>query len=390
MIYLDNAATTRPLPEAVDAMLPYFSECYGNASAVYELGQKSRARLMRCRRTLAGLIGADRDEIYFTSGGSESDNWALKGVCEMWQKEQERKHAAGKVLHIITTKIEHHAVLHACEWLQERDVQVTYLDVDREGFVDPADVEAAIRDNTALISVMTANNEIGTIEPVAEIGRIAHEHGILFHTDAVQALGQIPMNVEEMNIDLLSGSSHKLYGPKGIGLMYIRKKVLLPPLICGGGQERGRRAGTENLPGAAGFARAAEEAEAKMQERIQRESGLRDQMIRLIREQIPGALLNGPKAGQDRLPGNVNFCFDGIEGEALLTLLDMHGVCASSGSACSSGSLDPSHVLLAVGRSHIEARSAVRFSIGAYNTEEEIVKTVKILGADIQKLRSYT
>lgn len=415
MIYLDNAATTRPLPEVVEAMLPYFSDLYGNASTVYELGQKARSRLMRFRKTLADLIGAECDEIYFTSGGSESDNWALRGACELWQStklslldaagnaasEPGHRHSAPEHEspvsahpHIITSKIEHEAVLATCRWLEKQGIEVTYLETDREGFIDPSDVEAAIRPNTAIISVMTANNEIGTIEPISEIGRIAHEHGVLFHTDAVQAFGQIPLDVGSMNIDLLSASSHKLYGPKGIGLLYIRKGILFPPLIFGGGQERGRRAGTENLPGAAGFANAAENAQRNMDARMKKESQLRDRMIHLIRENIPDVSLNGPEPSDSgpfrRLPGNVNFCFHGVEGEALLTLLDMQGICASSGSACSSGSLDPSHVLLATGRSHVQARSAVRFSIGVCNTEEDIVKTVQILARDVEKLRSYT
>lgn len=411
MIYLDNAATTQMLPEAVEAMTPYFRDFYGNASTLYELGQRSHAKLNRCRKSLGNLIGAGRDEIYFTSGGSESDNWALKGICDLWlsarrnsssPENTSRPAGAADVPHIITTKIEHHAVLNTCGWLAEHGAEVTYLDVDEEGFVDPADIEAAILPNTALISVMMANNEAGTIEPVAEIGKIAHKRGIFFHTDAVQAFGQIPVNVDEMNIDLLSASSHKLYGPKGAGLLYIRRGILLPSLIHGGGQERGRRAGTENLPGIAGFAKAAEIAGEAMQERMERESRLRDLMVHLIFQQIKGVSLNGPAVSDDmaksgkvfrpsgRLPGNVNIAFAGIDGEALLTLLDMDGVCASSGSACSSGSLDPSHVLLAMGRDHASARSSVRFSIGAYNTEEEIVKTVKILARDVEKLRQYT
>lgn len=426
MIYLDNAATTRPLPEVVDAMLPYLREQYGNASTIYELGQSSRAQLMKARKNLADLIGADRDEIFFTSGGSESDNWAIKGVFDMWKRE----HPEGGSPHIITTKIEHEAILNTCRYLEKQGAAVTYLDVDRDGFVDPDTVRAAIRDDTALISVMTANNEIGTIEPVAEIGRIAHERGILFHTDAVQAFGQIPLNVKNMDIDLLSASGHKFYGPKGAGLLYIRRGILLPPLIHGGGQERGRRAGTENLPGAAGMAKAAGIAGRDMEERMRRESRLRDLLIRLAFEAIPDISLNGPMpetalaamqngsvpagvipdrqtvpgheagcavSGQQvsqpadlRLPGNVNLVISGVEGETLLTMLDMKGICASSGSACSSGSLDPSHVLLSCGKTNAEARSSVRFSIGTYNTEEEIVKTVKILADCAEKLRAYT
>lgn len=385
MIYLDNAATTRTLPEAVKAMEPFLNELYGNASAVYGPGQQSRAFLMKFRRDLADLCGADRDEIFFTSGGSESDNWALEGAVRLFRKKN-----PGKVPHIITTKIEHHAVLKTAGWLEECGAEVTYLDVDKEGFVRPEDVEGAIRDNTALISVMMANNEIGTIEPVSEIGRIARQHAILFHTDAVQAFGQIPVDVRAMNIDMLSASSHKLYGPKGAGLLYIRKGILLPSLIHGGGQERGRRAGTENLPGIAGFAKAARAAQRDMEKRMTRETHLRDLMIAQIREKIGGVCLNGPEPSPFRLPGNVNFAFDDLEGESLLVLLDMEGVCASSGSACSSGSLDPSHVLLAIGKKHNEARSSLRFSIGAFNTEEEIIKTTEILHNAVEKLRAHT
>ena len=391
-IYLDNAATTRTLPEAVSVMLPFFTETYGNASAVYEAGQLCRSAVMRSRKTIADLIGADRDEIYFTSGGSEADNWALKGVFELALDKGREKPP-----HIITTAIEHHAVLHTCEWLQKMGADVTFIQPDKEGFINPEDVERAIRKETVLISVMLANNEIGTIEPIARIGQIAHDHGILFHTDAVQAYGQIPVSVRDMYIDLLSASSHKLYGPKGVGFLYIRRGIQLPALIHGGGQERGKRAGTENVPGIVGFAKAAEAAGGQMEDRMKQERRLRSQLIRQVMDRIPGTLLNGPAAAENerfpelrRLPGNANFCFEGVDGEALLALLDMQGICASSGSACSAGSLDPSHVLLAVGRNHAQARSSVRFSIGAFNTEEEITQTARILEQDVRKLRAYT
>ena len=389
LIYLDNAATTQVYPEVVDAMLPYFTEHYGNPSAIYSFADEAERAVDHARGEVADLIGAKKDEIYFTGGGSESDNWAIKGTAELMAKKGKK--------HIITSVFEHHAVLHTCEWLKKQGAEVTFIQPDKEGFIDPEDVERAIRKETVLISVMFANNEIGTVEPIARIGQIAHDHGILFHTDAVQAYGQIPVSVRDMGIDLLSASSHKLYGPKGVGFLYIRRGIQLPSFIHGGGQERGKRAGTENVPGIVGFAKAAEAAGGRMKDRMEHERCLRNLLIRQIMARIPGTLLNGPAAAENegcseirRPPGNANFCFEGVDGEALLALLDMQGICASSGSACSAGSLDPSHVLLAVGRNHAQARSSVRFSIGAFNTEEEITQTARILEQDVRKLRAYT
>ena len=340
-VYLDNAATTKVRPEVVEAMLPYFTEIYGNASAVYDFGQKCKQAIEDARETIGSSIGTRASNIYFTAGGSESDNWALKGVAEVYKDK-------GK--HIITTKIEHHAILHTCAYLEQQGFEVTYLDVDAAGLVSPEDVKKAIRPDTILISVMFANNEIGTIEPIEEIGAIAHEHGILFHTDAVQAYAQVPIDVEKMHIDLLSASGHKLNGPKGIGFLYIRQGLKLKSFIHGGAQERKRRAGTENVPGIVGLGKAVEIAMATMDERIKKESELRDYLIARIEDEIPFAKLNGHRV--KRLPNNINFCFRFIEGESMLIMLDMAGICGSSGSACTSGSLDPSHVLMAIGLPH--------------------------------------
>ena len=385
MIYLDNAATTPVRPEVLEAMLPYFNVQFGNASTVYRLGHQSREALRGSREKIASLIHAKETEIFFTSGGSESDNWALKGIFE--SRKADFAHP-----HIITTSIEHHAVLETCRWRETQGAEITYLPVNEEGLIDPAEAEKNIRPETVLISVMMANNEIGTIQPVREIGEIAHRHHILFHTDAVQTFGQIPIDVEKMNIDLLSASSHKLGGPKGVGMLYVKEGVCLPPMIHGGSQERGERAGTENIPGIVGFARAAEAAGSGMEEQMTRESNLRDRMIRQIQTSIPGCTLNGPDplhpgAGRKRLPGNVNFCFDGIESEELLVLLDKDDICASSGSACSAGSVKPSHVLKAIGRDDRKARSAVRFSIGTYNTWSEIETALHVLKEDVENLR---
>ena len=319
-------------------MLPYFTEYYGNPSSIYSFAGESKKAVDEARQTIADFLHATSEEIYFTGGGSESDNWALKATAEAYKSK-------GK--HIITSKIEHHAILHTCEYLEKQGFEVTYLDVDENGLVNPEEVEKAIRPDTILISVMFANNEIGTIEPIAEIGKIAKEHGVLFHTDAVQAFGHVPIDVEKMNIDMLSASGHKINGPKGIGLMYIRKGLKLGSFIHGGAQERHRRAGTHNVPGIVGFAKAVELASAHLEERIKYETELRDYYIHRVETEIPYAKLNGDRTS--RLPNNTNFCFRFIEGESMLILLDQKGICASSGSACTSGSLDPSHVLLAIG-----------------------------------------
>lgn len=379
LIYLDNAATTKTRPEVVEAMLPYFTEIYGNASAVYDFGQKCKQAIEDARETIGSSIGTKASNIYFTAGGSESDNWALKGVAEAYKDK-------GK--HIITTKIEHHAILHTCAYLEQQGYEVTYLDVDADGLVSPEDVKKAIRPDTILISVMFANNEIGTIEPIEEIGAIAHEHGILFHTDAVQAYAQVPIDVEKMHIDLLSASGHKLNGPKGIGFLYIRQGLKLKSFIHGGAQERKRRAGTENVPGIVGLDKAVEIAMATMDERIKKESELRDYLIARIEDEIPFAKLNGHRV--KRLPNNINFCFRFIEGESMLIMLDMAGICGSSGSACTSGSLDPSHVLLAIGLPHEIAHGSLRLTLSDEITKEQLDYVVDHLKEIVAKLRSMS
>lgn len=378
-VYLDNAATTKVRPEVVEAMLPYFTEIYGNASAVYDFGQKCKQAIEDARETIGSSIGTKASNIYFTAGGSESDNWALKGVAEAYKDK-------GK--HIITTKIEHHAILHTCAYLEQQGYEVTYLDVDADGLVSPEDVKKAIRPDTILISVMFANNEIGTIEPIEEIGVIAHEHGILFHTDAVQAYAQVPIDVEKMHIDLLSASGHKLNGPKGIGFLYIRQGLKLKSFIHGGAQERKRRAGTENVPGIVGLGKAVEIAMATMDERIKKESELRDYLIARIEDEIPFAKLNGHRV--KRLPNNINFCFRFIEGESMLIMLDMAGICGSSGSACTSGSLDPSHVLLAIGLPHEIAHGSLRLTLSDEITKEQLDYVVDHLKEIVAKLRSMS
>ncbi len=334
-LYLDNAATTKTAPEVLEAMLPYFTEKFGNPSSVYQFAAENKTVVDEMRKIIAESLGAKSKEIYFTAGGSEADNWALKATAEAYQ-------AKGR--HIITTKIEHHAILHTAEYLERQGYEVTYLDVDEDGKVDLEELKAAIRPDTILISVMYANNEIGTVEPIREIGEIAHEHGILFHTDAVQAYGHLPINVDECHIDMLSASGHKLNGPKGIGFLYIRTGVKIRSFIHGGAQERKRRAGTENVPGIVGMGAAVKRAFDTMEERTAREKEVRDYLIRRVENEIPYCRLNGHRT--DRLPNNANFSFQFIEGESLLIRLDMKGICASSGSACTSGSLDPSHVLL--------------------------------------------
>ncbi len=379
MIYLDNAATTRTAPEVVEAMIPFFTEMYGNPSAIYSLGSAGKKAINEARRTIAGAIGAKPEEIYFTAGGTEADNWAVKAAAES---------RSGKGKHIITTKIEHHAVLHSCAYLEKSGYEVTYLDVDGDGLVDTRALKEAVRPDTILISVMFANNEIGTIEPIREIGAIAREHGILFHTDAVQAFGQVPIDVEEMNIDMLSASAHKLNGPKGTGMLYIRSDVKIRSFVHGGAQERNRRAGTENVPGIVGFAAAVRRAQRIMEEKARKERELRDYLIGRIEREIPYCRLNGHR--EKRLPGNVNISFCFIEGESLLIMLDMRGVCASSGSACTYGSLDPSHVLLAIGLKHEEAHGSLRMTLSEENTKEELDQVVGHLKEIVQRLRDMS
>lgn len=379
IIYLDNAATTQVDPKVLEAMLPFFTEYYGNPSAVYSFAETAKKAVEDAREKLAELIHAKKDEIYFTGGGSESDNWALKATAEAY---------GNKGKHIITSKIEHHAILHTCEWLEKHGFEVTYLDVDEKGLVSPDELEKAIRPDTILISIMAANNEIGTIEPLAEIGEIAHKHGILFHTDAVQAFGHIPLDVDAMHIDMLSASGHKINGPKGIGIMYIRKGVKIRSFIHGGAQERQRRAGTHNVPGIVGFGKAAELALANMDERIKYETELRDYLIKRVSSEIPYTRVNGDL--EKRLPNNANFCFRFIEGESMLILLDQNGICGSSGSACTSGSLDPSHVLLAIGLPHEIAHGSLRLSLSEKTTREDIDFTIDELKKIIERLRNMS
>ena len=379
IIYLDNAATTRTAPEVVDAMLPYFTEKYGNPSSVYGFAAENKEVISRQRRVIAEVLGAKENEIYFTAGGTESDNWALTATAEAY---------ASKGKHIITSRIEHHAILHTCEYLEKRGYEVTYLDVDENGLVDPKKVEEALRPDTILISIMTANNEIGTIQPIREIGEIARAHGVLFHTDAVQAFAQIPINVEECHIDMLSASGHKLNGPKGIGFLYIRKGVKIRSFIHGGAQERKRRAGTENVPGIVGLGKAVELAASTMEERAERETKLRDYTIARIEKEIPYCRLNGDRV--KRLPNNINFSFRFIEGESMLIKLDLKGICASSGSACTSGSLDPSHVLLAIGLPHEIAHGSLRMTLGADTTKENLDYTVDCLKQIVEEIRSMS
>lgn len=379
MIYLDNAATTKVNEKVLESMMPYFSEIYCNPSAAYSFATKGRIAIEEARNHAAKLIGASDMEIYFTSGGSESDNWAIKAVAESF---------SDKGKHIITTKIEHHAVLHTCEYLERHGFDITYLNVGSDGKVRLDELKKSIREDTILISVMTANNEIGTIQPVAEIGKIAHEKGILFHTDAVQAYGHIPINVDEMNIDLLSASGHKFNGPKGVGIMYIRKGVKIRSFIHGGSQERGRRAGTYNVPGIAGLGTAAKLAMENMAKRAEKEKELRDYFIDRISAEIPYTVLNGHR--EDRLPNNINFCFRFVEGESVLIMLDQAGICASSGSACTSGAIDPSHVLRAIGLSDEMAHESLRLTLSYENTKEEIDTVVGELKRIVERLRGMS
>lgn len=379
LIYLDNAATTKTAPEVVDAMLPYFTENFGNPSSVYGFAAKNKEAITKKREAIANALGAKTNEIYFTAGGSESDNWALKATAEAY---------AEKGNHIITTKIEHHAILHTGEYLEKRGYEVTYLDVDENGVVKLEDLKAAIRPTTILISVMFANNEIGTIQPIKEIGEIAKEHGILFHTDAVQAFGQVPINVDEYHIDMLSASGHKLNGPKGIGFLYIRTGVKIRSFVHGGAQERKRRAGTENVPGIIGLGTAVERAMRTMKERTEKEIELRDYLIQRVMDEIPYTKLNGHPT--KRLPNNANFSFRFVEGESLLIMLDMKGICGSSGSACTSGSLDPSHVLLAIGLPHEIAHGSLRLTLNEEITKEDIDYVVDNLKEIVNHLRQMS
>ena len=378
-IYLDNAATTRVYPEVVDAMSPYFTEYFGNPSSIYSFAGKAKEAVDKARSILAKGIGARPEEIYFTAGGSEADNWAIKAAAEA---------CGDKGKHIITSKIEHHAVLHTCEYLKKKGYEITYLDVDEKGSINLEELKRAIRPDTILISVMTANNEIGTIEPIEQIGAVAKEHGILFHTDGVQAFGHIPMDVDAMNVDMLSASAHKINGPKGIGFLYIRKGVKIRSFIHGGAQERQRRAGTLNVPGIVGFGKAAELAFAHMEDHAAYETELRDYLIERVLGEIPHSRLNGER--QKRLPGNANFCFRFIEGESMLIWLDRQGICGSSGSACTSGSLDPSHVLLAIGLPHETAHGSLRLTLSYENTKEEIDYKVEQLTEIIERLRGMS
>ncbi len=379
IIYLDNAATTKTAPEVVEAMIPYFSEHYGNPSSLYSVAAESKKGVENGRKQIADVIGAKQEEIYFTAGGTEADNWALKATVEAYKN---------KGNHIITSKIEHHAVLHACQYLEKHGIEVTYLDVDENGVVKLDELKKAIRPTTILISIMFANNEIGTIQPVKEIGAIAKEHGILFHTDAVQAFGQLPINVDELNIDMLSSSAHKINGPKGIGFLYIRKGVKIRSFIHGGAQERKRRAGTENVPGIVGYGVAAKRAAETMKERTEKERELRDYLIERMTREVPYTRLNGHRT--DRLPNNANFSFQFIEGESLLIMLDGKGICGSSGSACTSGSLDPSHVLLAIGLPHEIAHGSLRLTLSEETTKEELDYVVEEVKKIVERLREMS
>ena len=379
LIYMDNAATTQVYPEVLNEILPYFTEHYGNPSAIYSFAGEAKRGVDHAREIVAKAIGAKTEEIYFTGGGSESDNWALKATAEAY---------ANKGKHIITTAIEHHAILHSAQWLEKHGYEVTYVGVDEDGKVKLDELEAAIRPDTILISVMAANNEIGTIQPLKEIGAIAKKHGVLFHTDAVQAFAHIPIDVDEMNIDMLSASGHKINGPKGIGIMYIRKGVKIRSFIHGGAQERQRRAGTHNVPGIVGIGKATEISIANMEKNNEYEIKLRDHLIERVLNEIPYSRLNGHRT--DRLPNNANFCFRFIEGESMLILLDQAGICGSSGSACTSGSLDPSHVLLAIGLPHEIAHGSLRLTISEKTTMEDIDYTVDTLKKIIERLRSMS
>ena len=379
LIYVDNSATTPISKEVLDAMMPWLTEGYGNASSIYSKGREAGWALKGAREQIASILGAQPNEIYFTSGGSESDNWAIKGAAATMAKRGKK--------HIITSAFEHHAVLHSCAALEKQGFEVTYVPVHENGIVRVEDIEAAIRPDTGLVTIMYANNEIGTVQPIKEIGALCRKHKIWFHTDAVQAFGHVPINVEEQNIDMLSVSGHKIHAQKGVGLLYVKRGVVLPNLIDGGAQERGKRAGTENIAGIVGLAKAMEIASQNIEERGERTKVLRDKLIDNILK-IERTRLNGDR--EQRLPGNVNISIEGIEGESLLLSLDMYGICASSGSACTSGSLDPSHVLLAIGLCHEVAHGSLRISLSDENTMEDVDRILEVLPGIVERLRSMS
>ncbi len=379
-IYADNAATTSLSPAAFEAMKPYFSEFYGNASSLYKLGGQSQKAVDNARAVIAECINAPKpNNIFFVSGGSEADNWALKGAAELGERKNKK--------HIISSKFEHHAILHTLEYLEKHGFEITLLDVHENGIVSPEELDKAIREDTALVTIMFANNEIGTVQPIKELAQIAHKHNVLFHTDAVQAVGNIPVDVQDLDVDMLSMSSHKFHGPKGMGALYVKKGIRLPNLIHGGAQERGLRAGTENTPGIVGMSVALKEAVEKIPEKNARLEKMRDRLIESLLK-IDRSRINGDRI--HRLPGNVNMCFEGIEGESLLLMLDLNGVCASSGSACTSGSLDPSHVLLSIGLPHEIAHGSLRLTFGDENTEEDIDYIIKTIPPIVERLRSMS
>ncbi len=378
-VYMDYSATTYVKPEVLEEMLPYFTQKFGNPSSFYGISRETKRAIDKAREQIAKALNCDPGEVYFTGGGSEADNWAIKGIASAHKN---------KGNHIITTKIEHHAVLHTCQYLEKNGFDVTYLDVDEEGFINLEDLKNAITDKTILVSIMFANNEIGTIQPIKEIGEICREKKVLFHTDAVQAVGNVPVDVKEMNLDMLSLAGHKIYGPKGIGVLYIKKGIKIDNLIHGGAQEKNRRAGTENIASIVGLGKAIELATSNLEEHMNKMSILRDKLIDGLLK-IPYTRLNGPR-GDKRLPGNVNICFRFIEGESILLSLDFKGVCASSGSACTSGSLDPSHVLLAIGLPHERAHGSLRLTMGDGSTEEEVDYVIEVLPPIIERLRNMS